>query len=68
MTTTRPPTPRCPSCRTPLIRLQRSAPAGPARSGPVAAYPCGCWLTDTTAQALAAQYRAGAAAHTGGGP
>lgn len=37
--------PVCPVCRRPVTRLQLSAPSGPARGGPVAAVPCGDWLT-----------------------
>lgn len=42
--------PACPGCGHRVDRLQSSAPAGPARRGPVAAVPCGCWLTQPQAR------------------
>jgi len=48
----RSPRPSCPRCRRPIDRLQSSAPPGRVRRGPVAAVPCGCWLTRAQAHAV----------------
>lgn len=52
-----PPRPDCPVCRRPVDRLQSSAPPGRARRGPVAAVPCGHWLTQAQAAAVVQRRR-----------
>lgn len=48
--------PGCPSCRQPVFRLQRWAPAH-APAGPAIAYPCQCWVPPHKAAELVDAYR-----------